>query len=193
MSKKYRIGIVRPALLHETVLVARCFRELRDWKLVQQQIRETNLLQCRTERSSEIMCKEITRRLSLLSSAQIELMADDESRNVKQLVWIAICKQYPLVKDFTIEVLVEAHATHRFEISYDDYRYFFNAKADWHPNLESVSDKSRSNARQTLFHIMRQCELISDTNQLIPQMLSSALQNCSPEADLAFIPGAIRL
>ncbi|WP_182771400.1 DUF1819 family protein [Shewanella sp. SG41-4] len=193
MGKKYKIGFARPALLHETVQVVQCFCELRDWTLVKQEVKDTNLLQCRTERSSDIMYSEITKRLSLLSSAQIELLSEDESQNVRHLIWIALCKQYPFIGDFTIEVLADAHATHRFEISHDDYGYFFNAKADWHPELESVSDKTRSNARQALFQMMRQCELISDANQLIPQMLSSALQNCSPESDLAFIPGAIRL
>lgn len=193
MSKKYKIGFARPALLQETVLVAQCFCELRDWTLVKQKIKADNLLQCRTERSSDIITSEIITRLLLLTEGQIELLAEDEAQNVRQLVWIALCKQYPFIGDFTLEVLAEAYATHRFEVSHHDYGYFFNAKADWHPELEKVSDKTRSNARQALFQMMRQCELISNSNQLIPQMLSAAIQNCSPESDLAFIPGAIRL
>jgi hypothetical protein len=193
LNKKYKIGFARPALLNETVLVAQCYRELNDWSLVKQQIKQTNLMQTRTERSSDILLSEITKRLSLLTRAQIEVIADDVAQDVKQLVWIALCKQYPFIGDFTLEVLAEAHDKHRYEISHDDYGFFFNSKADWHPELENVSDKTRSNARQALFQMMRQCDLLTDNNQLIPQMLSSAIQNCSSEADLAFIPGAIRL
>lgn len=193
LNKKYKIGFARPALLHETVLVSQCFREFQDWVLVKAAVSNDNLLQTRTARSSEIMYSEIVKRLTLLSTPQIELIAEDDAQNVKQLIWIALCKQYPFIGDFTLEVLAEAHDKHRYEISHDDYGYFFNSKADWHPELENVSDKTRSNARQTLFQMMRQCDLLTDNNQLIPQMLSSAIQNCSSEADLAFIPGAIRL
>jgi len=192
-NRYYKVGFARPALLRETVLLAQCYRDLHDWPQVQQHVKATNLLQSRTERSSDIICSEIAKRFSLLNSEQIELIAEDNSQNVRQLVWIAICKQYPFVGDFTLEVLVDAHAKHRTDVSYDDYSHFFNAKADWHPDLEKVADKTRANARQALFQMMRQCELITNSNQLVPQMLSSAIQNCSPESDLAFIPGAIRL
>lgn len=193
MKTNYKIGFARPALINETVLIAKCYLDLDNWDMVKQHVKEINLLQCRTERSGEIILSEIQKRLSLLSRAQIEVLADDDPRDVRQLVWIALCKQYPFIADFTLEVLADAHACHRFEVTHDDYGYFFNAKADWNPELERVSDKTRSNARQALFQMMRQCDLITDANQLIPQMLSAAIQNCSPEADLVFIPGAIRL
>jgi hypothetical protein len=104
-----------------------------------------------------------------------------------------MCKQYPFIGDFTIEVLSSAHLSGRSEISYEDYGYFFNSKVLIHPELETVSNKTRSNAQPALFQMMRQCELIGDFDQLIPQMISPAVLNCSPESDLAFIPGAMRL
>lgn len=193
MTKKYKIGFARPALLQETVLVAQAYQQERDWTAVKELIKRDNLLQTRTVRSSDIMASEILKRLSLLNDTQIEVLSDDYPQDVRQLVWIALCKQYPFIADFTIEVLVPAHQSGRHQVDHDDYGYFFNSKADWHPELEEVSDKTRSNARQALFQMMRQCDLLSDANQLIPQMISSAVQNCSPESDLAFIPGAMRL
>jgi len=193
MPHKYKIGFTRPALLSESVLVAREYTEVKSWSATKKRVDQDNLLQTRTKRSSAIAFGEIQQRLSLLNSEQIEVIADDHPQDVRQLVWIALCKQYPFIGDFTIEVLIPAHQSGRHQVDHDDYGYFFNAKADWHPELESVSDKTRSNARQALFQMMRQCELSSDANQLIPQMVSSAVQNCSPESDLAYIPGAIRL
>lgn len=193
MPHKYKIGFTRPALLSESVLVAREYTEVKSWPATKRRVDQDNLLQTRTKRSSAIAFGEIQQRLSLLNSEQIEVIADDHPQDVRQLVWIALCKQYPFIGDFTIEVLIPAHQSGRHQVDHDDYGYFFNAKADWHPELESVSDKTRSNARQALFQMMRQCELLSDANQLIPQMVSSAVQNCSPESDLAYIPGAMRL
>lgn len=193
MSTQYKIGFARPALLRETVLVAQVYQQHGDWDLVKANIRESNLLQTRTVRSSDIMYSEIQKRLSLLNEHQVEVISEDNSQDVRQLVWIAICKQYPFIGDFSIEVLAPAYINGRSQVDYDDYGYFFNSKADWHPELEKVSDKTRSNARQTLFQIMRQCELLTESNQLIPQMISSAVQNCTPESELEYIPGAIRL
>lgn len=193
MPHKYKIGFTRTALLRETVAVAQLFRDFGEWQRVDAEISATNAFQTRTKRSSNIIFGEIHKRLSLLTSDQIQVIADDYPQDVRHLVWICICKQYPFVADFVTEVAVPAYQSGRADITYDDYGYFFNAKAEWHSELERVSDKTRSNARQALFQMMRQCELLSDANQLIPQMVSSAVQNCSSEADLAYIPGAIRL
>jgi hypothetical protein len=193
LSKSYKIGFARPALLQETVLIAQAFCDLQDWKAVESAVKKENLLQSRTVRSGEIMFSEIHKRLGLLTEEQLEVIAEDYSQDVSQLVWIALCKQYPFIGDFTIEVLVPAHIGCRSSIGHDDYGYFFNKKAEWHSELDKVSDKTRSNARQALFQMMRQCNLLSDSNELIPQLISSAVQNCSTESDLAYIPGAVRL
>jgi hypothetical protein len=193
MSKTYKIGFTRPALLKETVIVAQLFSENHDWQDTQARIAKDNLLQTRTNRSSDILFGEIHKRLNLLNERQIELMAEDFAQDARHLVWIALCKQYSFIGDFTLEVMVQAHLRGKLEVTYDDYGYFFSTKADWHPELERVSNKTRSNARQALFQMMRQCELITNTNQLISQILSSAIQNCSSETDLSYIPGAIRL
>ena len=193
LSRTYNIGFTRTALLSETVLIAQIYCAELNWERVKQSIAEGNLLQTRTNRTSDIIFGEIYKRLSLLSAEQLELISEDFPQDVRQLVWIAICKQYHFVGDFTLEVVASLYASGRGELSGEDYGYFFNSKAESHPELDKVSDKTRTNAQPALFQIMRQCELLTDANQLIPQMISAAAQNCSPESDLAFIPGAMRL
>lgn len=193
MSVSYSLSFVRAALVQESVLVAQTYRDDPSWDNVRATVRHDNLLQARTVTSGNRIFSEIHKRLSLLNAAQIELMAEANDQDVRQLIWIAICKQYAFIRDFTHEILVPAHTSSRWEVGNDEYVYFFNSKAEWHPELERISDKSRSNARQTLFLMMRQCGLLNETNQLVPQMVSSALQNCSSDSDLALIPGAIRL
>lgn len=193
MVTTYKIGFARTALLREAVLVAQQFNDLKDWARVKQIVIGSNVLQTRTSRTSTIIYNEVHKRLKLLSEDQVEMIVQDHPQDVRQLVWIAICKQYPFIGEFSLEVLNSVIASRRYEITYDDYGYFFNAKAEWHPELEQVSTKTRSNARQMLFQMMRQCDLLNESDELIPQMLSAAVQDCSSESDLAFIPGAIRL
>lgn len=90
MSTQYKIGFARPALLRETVLVAQVYQQYGDWGSVKANIRESNLLQTRTVRSSDIMYSEIQKRLSLLNEHQVDVISKDNSQDVRQLVWIAI-------------------------------------------------------------------------------------------------------
>lgn len=193
LPKTYNVGFTRTALLRETVLIAQIYCAELNWEGVKKSVDESNLLQTRTNRTRDIIFGEVCKRLSLLSAEQLELISQDYPQDVRQLVWIAICKQYHFVGDFTLEVLASLQASGRGELSVEDYGYFFNSKAESHPELDAVSEKTRTNAQPALFQIMRQCELLTDTNQLIPQMISPAAHNCSPENDLAFLPGAIRL
>ena len=79
MSRIYKIGFTRPALLQETVLVARLYDACKDWQEVGQRVRSDNILQTRTVRSSNIILGEIQKRLSLLNEQQIQVVADDDA------------------------------------------------------------------------------------------------------------------
>lgn len=193
MAPKYSIGFVRAALLQESIRVAQSYRDKPDWEAVRASVRNENLLQARTVTSGDRIYSEIYKRLSLLNTEQINLIAEGYEPDVRQLIWISICKQYAFIRDFTTEILIPAYTSSRWDIGLDEYTYFFNLKAEWHPELERIKEKSQSNARQTLFLMLRQCGLINDSSQLISQMISAAVQNCSPETDLELIPGAIRL
>lgn len=193
LPEKYSVGFTRYAQLNEFMLVAQLVSEQSDWKQVRQAIERENLFQTRTSRSSEVLFGELQKRLSLLSLEQIELAASGSDADTRQLAWISICKQYPFIRDFIIEVASPAVRAGRPSIEHDDYRAFFNAKAEWHPELEKVSDKTQQNGRGALFQMMRQCELVTKDNYFIPQMISAAMQNCTPDTELEYLPGAIRL
>lgn len=193
MKEKYKIGFTRPALLREMVVLSQLFRDFGNWQETHDHVISNNVFQTRTNRSSEVLYGEMFKRLSLLSHEQIELLSEDYPFDVKHLVWISICKQYPFVRDFVIEAVSPALAVGRSVITLDDYRYFFNSKAEWHPELDQVSEKTRSNAQGAVFQMMRQCELLDESNKVIPQFISPALQNCSSQEELDLIPGAIPL
>ena len=105
VSKAYRIGFARTALLRETVVVAQLFNELKDWSQVKQTVIADNVLQARAIRTGSIIFSEIHKRLTLLTDEQIELIGEDSPQDVRQLVWIGICKQYQFIGEFSVEVL----------------------------------------------------------------------------------------
>jgi hypothetical protein len=54
------------------------------------------------------------------------------------------------------------------DVSYDDYDTFFNDKAEWHEELERLSDRSRMELRRVVFNMMRECEIITEQNVINP-------------------------
>ena len=47
---------------------------------------------------------EIHKRVPLLNTDQIQVIAEDYPQGARHRVWIRICKQYPFVADFVTEV-----------------------------------------------------------------------------------------
>ena len=191
VAKGYKIGFARPALIRESVIIAALYSEKRNWPDVKTLAHQANVFQTRTQKTHGIVFSEIQSRLRHLNIQQIDLIADDFEPDVKQLVWLALCKHYPFIHDFSLEVLYKAFETSAIKITHDDYGSFFNSKSDWHPELETITEKTKSNARQTLFLMMRQCGIITDDKELLPQILSEALRTCTDSADLIFLPGAV--
>lgn len=191
MSKSYKIGFARPALVEETVIVAGFYSEKQSWSETKDYVLNNNVFQERTLRTQGIVFSEIQSRLSCLNEQQIDIIANGSPTDVKALVWIALCKRYPFIKDFTLEVLAKLHSLSARSVTHDDYAVFFNAKAEWHPEIDEISDKTKSNARQTLFLMMRQCGVITDDKELLPQMPSGSMRMCTNADELALLPEAI--
>lgn len=191
LNSSYKIGFARPAMIEETVKVAGIYDENQDWHATKDFVIDSNFLQARTLRTQGIVFSEIQSRLSRLNEQQISIVACGTRNDVKALIWITLCKQYLFIKDFTIEILAELYGRGAQCVTHDDYAVFFNAKAEWHPEIDRISDKTKANARQTLFLMMRQCGIIADNKELLPMLLSGPLRMCTDPDDLVLLPGAI--
>ena len=190
MAKIYKIGFSRSALIRESVIIAALYSKIRNWSDVKVLAQRENVFQTRTQSTHKTIFSVLKSRLSRLNDQQIDLIAGDYGPDVKQLVWLALCKHNPYIRDFSLEVLCKTFESSSSKITHDDYGAFFNAKSEWHLELETISAKTKSNARQTLFLMMRQCGIITDDWELMPQILSEALKTCTDSADLILLPGA---
>lgn len=180
------------ALIHESVIVAKLYSELRDWSAVQSRVLEENFFQARTVSSLKKLYGEVSRRLKHLTDAQLDMLATGADSQVKALNWLAICHQYMFVRDFTLEVIVPHYGSSRFLLSHEDYDAFFNAKAEWHENLDSASRQTKSKARQVLFRIIKECGLVSNDNEIQHQYLEDSLKQIISDNsfdDLRLFPG----
>ena len=163
------------ALIRESIDVAALKCELIDWKSVKDHVLQNNTFQSRTASTLKKLYSEVSRRLQQLGDDELNLLASGTEAEQKQLLWLALCRHYSLIKDFSIEVLSHQFEAARYAVTHDDYDSFFNAKAEWHDNLDGASTQTKSKARQVLFKMLRECGLINDQDEIIRQQIEPAV------------------
>lgn len=171
-SRKYKLGFTAGALLlKESVNVANLYLHIRNWNQVKENIISENLLQVRTVASSKRLGNEIVSRLENLTIDQLELLSDGTLAEKKAMAWLAVCKKYHFIAEFAAEVVREKFLKLDYHLTRDDYRIFFNAKAEWYNELETLTDKTKVKIQQRLFRMLIEAEIISPEGIIIPALL----------------------
>jgi hypothetical protein len=172
----YRMSFSTGGLfLRESVELATLYQELGDWELVKKRSVSSNLLQTRTKASSTRTIIEIVFRLRKLTSVELELLIEGALQDQKYLLWISICRTYPFIGEFAIEILREYYITMRGELQYEDFDYFYNKNADLIHQLDEISPTTRNKLRQVLFRMMREADLLTSGNSITPAIFTPHL------------------
>lgn len=113
--------------------------------------------------------------MKLLTDEQISLLVEGNIQEQRYLLWFAACQTYELIKEFSQEVLVEKFLSVDYELSELAYDAFFNRKADWNEELETITESTKIKLKTVIFRMMREAGLISGDNRIIPAILSGRL------------------
>ena len=162
--------------MRESVLLARLYRQKNDWALVQKEAIEANLLQSRTISSAKRIVREVIGRLQELNNEEHRLLIDGALEEQTQLLWLAICRRYCFIGEFSREVVKEHAMTYHNRLSNEDFDAFFNAKMQTHLELEQITESTRNKLRQVLFRMMREAEIIDSRKNIIPVVLGGRLK-----------------
>lgn len=148
-------------------------------------------MQARTASTAKRIIREILTRLMCLTEKELQLLVDGDRTEQNALIWIAICRNYQFIYEFSTEIIREHYLNYQFDISYNDFDAFFYHKADWHEEIEAISDSTRKKLRQVLFKILREVQIISEDKKIIPAVLPlrlvKHLNNQAPK-DFAIFP-----
>ena len=188
-SKKYNMGFTSSGLLvRESQLLAERYLELNDWKVVRSEAVEKNLFRSRTPETAKRIAREVVLRLKELDLQELEKVVHGRDDEIRQLLWVAVCRRYQFIADFAREVLHEHFLQFKPEITEDDYQVFFNRKAAWHEELEQLSRISEAKIKQVLFRMMREAGLLDAENRIIPTLFSDDIRRLT-----ANIPNQLEL
>jgi hypothetical protein len=172
-NEKYSMSFTTGGLhYHESIKVAELFLELGDWSAVRELVFEKNLLQGRSMSTTKRLFRETSSRLKRLTEDQISILGDGSRQEQNQVLWLAVCKRFRFIHDFAVEVVREKFLRMDMELTREDYNAFFNAKAEWHDELEQLARDTKIKLKQVVFKMMREADLLSRSHTIIPPILT---------------------
>ena len=172
----YLMSFGAGALLYrESLTVAELCGELADWEAVRASVIAENRLQLRTTSAAKRVYREASARLQTLTPAQMTILQSGSRTEQGYVLWLAICKRYRFVHDFAVEVVRDRVLRLNFELTYEDFDVFYSAQAEWHPEVASIEPTTRSKLRQVLFRMMREAEILSRQDRILPAILTPRL------------------
>lgn len=193
VAVRYQMSFTSGGLLHrESIRLAELYLELGDWEAAKETALAGNLLQVRAQSTARRQIREILSRLKLLSSEELRCLVQGTHQEQASLLWVVICRRYQFIQDFTLEVLREHFANLKTHLNPDDYEAFYNKKAEWHPELDAISNSTRLKLKQVIFRMLREANLLTADYSIHPVLLSPSLvaiiQRSNAES-LRYLPG----
>jgi hypothetical protein len=191
-NNRYSLSFTSATLLYrESITVAELFFELKDWSKVRTAVIADNLLQVRTQNTSQRFCSEITSRLKKLTLQELELLVQGNSQEQVHLLWVALCRRYTLIGDFAVEIIRERFISLKVDLNTEDFEAFIHKKSERHDELATINPTTRNKLRQVLFKMLREADLISADNTINAVLLSPRLVKVIAQhqrQDLLFFP-----
>lgn len=164
---KYQFTFTAASLrLNDFVQVARL-------KKNNQMVDHVNLLGAGKSATGIRMMAEYEKRLATLTQEQLRLLTEGNLSTQKQIAYLAICKAYSFIREFTVEVLREKLLLFDHEISDGEFISFLRRKQENHPELEKITDKTTYKIKQVTFKILEQASMIDSIKNktLQPQII----------------------
>ncbi|MEN8723147.1 MAG: DUF1819 family protein [Alphaproteobacteria bacterium] len=181
--------------INESIELARLYQQLpeKDWKQALSVGLEVGLTSLPKSKSNHRTLGEIKNRLICLTDAEIDYLCDEADRQDQaNILWLAACRAYRLVREFAVEVIREQYLSYQLDLTLESFDRLFEAKAEWDEDLAALNETTLLRCRQVLFKLMREASIISDDRKILTSYISPALRNLilrNNPADLAIYPG----
>lgn len=181
MKDKYSAKLTgNPFLFFEMRVIA----ALKDQGLPNEQIKEhvfnENLLQYKTQKSIIKRLNEVLRRLEVLNTDLIHLLASADANTAKLICLYTIIKTDRLFYEFMEEVVSEKHQSRQNHLEQSDIKRFFDHKSEQSEDVEKWSLATKTRLLPSSYkNILKDAGLINDNKhmELQGQFISFELCN----------------
>lgn len=123
---------------------------------------DSNILPVNSESSKRRLKNEIEKRLLAIDNENLLHQFSYYDKNGKNLIlFYGICKCYPLIKHFMLEVVLSKWHNIDVELDVNDLSNFIYRKRDFHPELEKITDKTISKCGQVVLKMLKDLGLLN--------------------------------
>lgn len=180
-------------MLNESLVIARAYRVGERWADARERLLAQGASSLPKLASQTRALREVYDRIGHLSDAERHYLSAEADRAEQQaMMWLAICRTYRFVHEFSVEVINERYQSWRFDLGLEVFDRFLAEKSECDPSLAELSSLTCAKLRQVLFRILRESGLRSDEGRIQPIWLSGRMKRLIEEsnpADLRVFPG----
>ncbi|MCZ4262602.1 DUF1819 family protein [Limimaricola sp. G21655-S1] len=181
-------------LLNESLEIARLHIEGEPWGETLLRARQEGTTSLPKAISNRRATREISNRLMMLSAEERAFLLETTDRSDQQaLLWLAACRAYRFVREFSLEVVRERYLSYQLDLPRESFDLLFEAKAEWDNDLAAIKESTRSKLRQVMFKMMREAGLLSNANRIQAAILSTRLKAMIADqnpSELLLFPGS---
>ena len=185
----FTAGTLMVAQMH---ILATEYLRVKNWDEVQGECGKGTLLTYRTLATCKRFGSVLISRLKEFSPQELDYFLQADAEEEKLLCWVAVCRCHAFIREFMVEVVREHYLCGNMEITYADYASFFNNKAQFHPELESLTELTRGKMRQMVFKIMTEAGIIENRTHIVPTIMPPHLLAMLPREDYLCFPMFVR-
>lgn len=171
MKLEGRMPVNYGICLYEVGLIIDLYVQYQDWAKVKEEVMHDNLMQRRKLTTCEKMLRELRDRMRELSLEEMKLYQTANATEKIALIWIALCRHYPLLTEFWVNVILP-----KFESSNKTFKsievVWFVEEAHSLLKRATFSDASRVKMGQTMIRIFREAGMLIHGDTVTPLILS---------------------
>lgn len=167
-SRPYRLSFSGAALqVEESIKIAQLYADAQDWEAVQEAVVGENALQKNQLKTTVRSFYEVRTRLKEMTPLQLERLAEGTFTEQQQLLWVAVCKVYPFIGAFALEVLLNKIQAFEYIVHESDYTAFLEAQTLKQQKLQQVSDSTYQKLRSRLYRMMEEAGMVNNREERV--------------------------
>jgi len=138
-------------------------------------------------KTGRVIYEECVKRIETLTPKQREILINGDLASQRHIALLGVCKFHMFIRDFIVEVLREKFLVFDYMLTDGDYYSFYRRKAEYHPEMEKLTNLTVSKIRQVTFKILEQAGIIDNIKsrnmqfQILDQGVLEAIVGDNPE------------
>jgi len=147
-----------------------------------------NVISVNAESSKKRLKHEIEKRLFALNNETLINQFSTSDKNGKNLIlFYGICKCYPIIKHFMLEVVLNKWQNLDYELEVSDFINFLYRKMDYHPELEKITEKSIYKCGQVAIKMLIDLGMVNKNKIQKIAIDSGVIRECNKVGDNWFM------